>query len=53
MSENHRLGTSVLKEEWKSDRYVISDWFGTVSTVGAANSCLNAEILGTTVEEAA
>ncbi|WP_416841763.1 beta-glucosidase family protein [Haloferax sp. DFSO52] len=51
MSENRSLVTDVLKSEWGFDGYVVSDWFGTVSTVGSANGGLDLEMPGITREE--
>lgn len=51
MSDNYRLLTEVLKDEWGFDGYVVSDWFGTESAVGAANAGLDLEMPGITFEE--
>ncbi|GAB3686614.1 glycoside hydrolase family 3 C-terminal domain-containing protein [Salinarchaeum chitinilyticum] len=51
MSDNRPLVTDVLKEEWGFDGYVVSDWFGATSTVGAANGGLDLEMPGISLEE--
>ncbi len=51
MSDHRQLVTDVLKDEWGFEGYVVSDWFGTVSTVGAANGGLDLEMPGITREE--
>jgi beta-glucosidase len=45
-SDNTELLTTILKEEWGYEGFVISDWFGTRSTVGAANAGLDLEMPG-------
>lgn len=45
-SENSLLLTDLLKTEWGFDGFVISDWFGTKSTVDAANAGLDLEMPG-------
>ena len=35
-SENARLLTEILREEWGFDGFVVSDWFGTKSTAACA-----------------
>lgn len=50
MSDHHQLVTDVLKDEWDFDGYVVSDWFGTTSTVGAANAGLDLEMPGVPIE---
>ncbi|SFS08754.1 beta-glucosidase [Halomicrobium zhouii] len=50
-SEHHRLLTEVLKGEWGFEGFVMSDWFGTETTVGAANAGLDLEMPGITSEE--
>jgi beta-glucosidase len=45
-SENHRLLTEILKDEWGFAGLVISDWFATHSTVPAANAGLDLEMPG-------
>lgn len=51
MSENRPLVTDVLKGEWGFDGYVVSDWFGAVSTVESANGGLDLEMPGVTRDE--
>ncbi|AGN01726.1 beta-glucosidase [Salinarchaeum sp. Harcht-Bsk1] len=50
MSENERLVTDVLKEEFGFDGYTVSDWYGTESTVAAANAGLDLEMPGIPME---
>ena len=45
-SDHERLLTRVLKQEWGFDGFVVSDWFGTKSTIGAANAGLDLEMPG-------
>lgn len=45
-SENRWLLTEVLRGQWGWDGVVISDWFGTRSTVGAALGGLDLEMPG-------
>jgi beta-glucosidase len=45
-SENHRLLTEILKDEWGFAGLVMSDWFATHSTVPAANAGLDLEMPG-------
>ena len=45
-SENAALLTGILKDEWGFDGAVISDWFGTHSTVEAAVAGLDLEMPG-------
>jgi beta-glucosidase len=45
-SENRWLLTNVLRGEWGFDGMVISDWWGTHSTVDAANAGLDLEMPG-------
>lgn len=49
MSDHRRLLTDVLKDEWGFDGYVVSDWYGIESTVGAANAGLDLEMPGVPV----
>ncbi|TWP48026.1 glycosyl hydrolase [Lentzea tibetensis] len=42
--ENSYLLTKVLREQWKFDGFVTSDWGGTKSTVAAANGGLDMEM---------
>ncbi|ELZ96206.1 beta-glucosidase family protein [Haloferax sulfurifontis] len=50
MSDHRRLVTEVLKDEWSFDGYVVSDWFGTESAVGAATAGLDLEMPGISLE---
>lgn len=45
-SENPAILRDILKEEWRFDGLVVSDWFGTPSTVGAINAGLDLEMPG-------
>ncbi|MGZ8753258.1 MAG: beta-glucosidase H, partial [Acidimicrobiia bacterium] len=45
-SEHPWLLTTVLRDEWGFDGFVISDWFGTHSTAPAANAGLDLEMPG-------
>jgi beta-glucosidase len=45
-SENHRLLTEILKEEWGFKGLVMSDWFATHSTIPAATAGLDLEMPG-------
>lgn len=49
-SDHHRLLTEILKDEWGFDGYVVSDWFGTETAVGAANAGLDLEMPGISLE---
>ncbi|WP_336344245.1 beta-glucosidase family protein [Halalkalicoccus ordinarius] len=51
MSEHRRLLRDVLKGEWGFGGYVVSDWWGTESTVGAAEAGLDLEMPGAPFEE--
>ncbi len=44
--EHHTLLTELLKGEWGFQGIVMSDWFGTKSTVDAANNGLDLEMPG-------
>ena len=44
--ENPELLGTVLKDEWQFDGVVVSDWFGTHSTVEAARAGLDVEMPG-------
>jgi len=46
MSDHEHLVGDVLKGEWGFDGYVVSDWYGLESTVGAANAGLDLEMPG-------
>lgn len=50
MSDHDRLVGDVLKGEWGFDGYVVSDWYGTESTVGAANAGLDLEMPGVAID---
>jgi beta-glucosidase len=45
-SEHEWLLTTLLREEWAFDGFVVSDWGGTHSTVAAANAGLDCEMPG-------
>ena len=45
-SEHARLLTSILRDEWGFDGFVVSDWWGTKSTVAATNAGLDVEMPG-------
>ena len=47
-SENHRLLTEILREEWGFDGLVMSDWTATRSTAPAINAGLDLEMPGPT-----
>jgi beta-glucosidase len=51
VSDHRRLLTEILKDEWGFEGFVMSDWFGTESTVGAATAGLDLEMPGITGEE--
>ncbi len=44
--EHADLLTGILKQEWGFDGFVVSDWWGTHSTTGAANGGLDLEMPG-------
>ncbi|WP_254278895.1 beta-glucosidase family protein [Haloarcula marina] len=50
MSDHERLVGDVLKDEWGFGGYVVSDWYGLETTVGAANAGLDVEMPGIPVE---
>ncbi len=43
-TENEQLLTSILKDEWGFEGFVVSDWYATRSTVPAANAGLDLEM---------
>jgi beta-glucosidase len=45
-SESDRLLNQILRDEWGFDGVVMSDWFGTYSTLGIADSGLDLEMPG-------
>ena len=45
-AEHPQLLTTILRDEWGWDGAVVSDWFGTRSTVAAANAGLDLEMPG-------
>ena len=45
-ADNHWLLTTVLREEWGFDGFVVTDWFGARSTVDMANAGLSLEMPG-------
>lgn len=51
MDEHEQLLRGVLKDEWGFDGFVMSDWYGTRSTVAAANAGLDLEMPGIAFEE--
>jgi beta-glucosidase len=46
MSDHRRLVTEILGGEWGFEGFVVSDWHGTESTVGAATGGLDLEMPG-------
>lgn len=46
MGEHEPLLNQVLKDEWDFEGFVMSDWFGTRSTIAAANAGLDLEMPG-------
>lgn len=48
MSDHDVLLSAVLKDEYDFDGFVVSDWWGTESTVGAATAGLDVEMPGDT-----
>ncbi|RKD98009.1 beta-glucosidase [Halopiger aswanensis] len=51
MSDHEYLISDVLKDEWGFDGVVVSDWWGTRSTVDAARAGLDLEMPGVELEE--
>lgn len=47
-AENHHLLQEILRDDWKWDGLVMSDWFGTYSTSEAINAGLDLEMPGPT-----
>ena len=45
-ADNHWLLTTVLREQWGFDGFVVTDWFGARSTVDMANAGLSLEMPG-------
>ncbi|KAK2687323.1 hypothetical protein QWA68_013689 [Fusarium oxysporum] len=48
VSESKTLLQKILREEWKFDGLVMSDWFGTYSTTGSVHAGLDLEMPGPT-----
>ncbi|KAK0388796.1 hypothetical protein NLU13_5039 [Sarocladium strictum] len=48
VAESKELLQGVLRDEWKFDGLVMSDWFGTYSTTGAIQAGLDLEMPGPT-----
>ncbi len=46
MSEHAAIVGGILKDEWGFPGFVMSDWYGTMSTVGAAKAGLDLEMPG-------
>ncbi|WP_226008395.1 beta-glucosidase family protein [Natrinema salinisoli] len=51
MSDHEYLLSNILKDEWGFDGFVVSDWWGTRSTITAARAGLDVEMPGITLEE--
>jgi beta-glucosidase len=51
MSDHRRLLTEVLKGEWGFSGFVVSDWWGTESAIGAAHGGFDLEMPGVPFEE--
>src|SRR5215208_1693242 len=45
-SEDERLLTRILREEWGFEGFVVSDWFAVASTAGSARAGLDLEMPG-------
>ncbi|WP_324757403.1 beta-glucosidase family protein [Haloarcula montana] len=50
MSDHAELVGDVLKDEWGFDGYVVSDWYGLATTVGAATAGLDLEMPGVALD---
>ncbi|WP_284008470.1 beta-glucosidase family protein [Haloarcula pelagica] len=50
MSDHATLVGGVLKDEWGFDGYVVSDWYGLATTVGAATAGLDLEMPGVALD---
>ncbi|CEI63570.1 putative beta-glucosidase I [Fusarium venenatum] len=48
VSESTSILQNILRDEWKFDGLVMSDWFGTYSTTGAIHAGLDLEMPGPT-----
>ncbi|RSL45539.1 hypothetical protein CEP53_010738 [Fusarium sp. AF-6] len=48
MCENSDILQDIVQREWKYDGCILSDWFGTYSTVKAINASLDLEMPGPT-----
>ena len=53
MSDHRRLVREVLRDEWGFEGFVMSDWYGTESTIGAARAGLDVEMPGVPFAETA
>lgn len=51
MSDHGLLVSDVLKDEWGFEGFVVSDWWGTRSTVAAARAGVDVEMPGIRLEE--
>lgn len=51
MSDHEHLISEVLRDEWDFDGLVMSDWWGTRSTVAAAQAGLDLEMPGVRIEQ--
>ncbi|GFM31552.1 glycoside hydrolase family 3 C-terminal domain-containing protein [Novosphingobium sp. PY1] len=45
-SEQHHVLTTIVKDEWRYQGVIMSDWFGTHSTLGTINAGLDLEMPG-------
>ena len=50
MSDHAELVGGVLKDEWGFEGYVVSDWYGLATTVGAATAGLDLEMPGVALD---